>query len=487
MKKAHVLRETLEREIKLSASPRFKLPALPGTPLPNQTFTSTYYDTPHYQLAQLGITFRCRVLKGKRLWQLKLPTGVARVELEIQGGLHPPTPFTDLLFALQRQHDLIPIIKIHTRRTGILVQGVEGPLAEVVLDRASGRDGKHTIWRSSEIEIELKGGDESTLSQLSQVLHDAGAQDGDPRPKAFQALNLEFSSPSPPKGPDISTIDHIGFILHQQVHNLLLHDPGTRFGKDIEELHQMRVSVRRLRAFLRTSRPLLAIDWVNTLRSELAWLGDVLGSVRDYDVLIHNLQNEISTLANEDRPFLERLLTKFDHQRSAARATMLEALRSPRYLKLLDTLDQVSPNPPLIVSDISLVDLAAKEFQKLCRMVKKLKAHSQDEDWHQLRIKVKRVRYATELVELILGKKATKFLRQIKKLQDSLGHHQDAAMTEQVLRKTLHNSRTIKVAFLIGQFVERLRTQRDFDRDRFTLDWRKVKKKGDETWPFSDS
>ncbi len=473
--------------MKFSAGPRFQLPKLPGATLPVQVFTSTYYDTPNYQLAQLGITFRRRVLKGQGLWQLKLPPGVARIELEIPGGQHPPAPFTDLLFALQRHHDLTPIVKIHTRRTGILVQGLEGPLAEVVLDRMSGRDRSNLVWRSSEIDISLKGGDKSTLSQLSQVLRDTGAQDVDPRPKMFQALNLQFSQPAPSRDPDASILDHLGFMLQQQAKNLLLHDPGTRLGEDAEELHQMRVAVRRLRAFLRVARPVLAVDWGNLLRTELAWLADIQGSVRDYDVLMQNLQHEIPTLAVKDRPVLERLLGTFEHQRSAARATMLEGLRSPRYLKLLDTLDQISPIPPLIVSDISLVDLAAKEFQKLCRSIRKPKIPSQDEDWHQIRIFVKHVRYGTELVEAVVGKKASRFLRQVKKLQDFLGQHQDAAMTQQFLCKTLQQSRSLKAAFIIGQIVERLRTRRQFDRDRFDREWRKVKKRGQEAWTFSES
>jgi CHAD domain-containing protein len=302
----------------------------------------------------------------------------------------------------------------------------------------------------------------------------------------FQALNLQFSQPAPSRDPDASILDHLGFMLQQQAKNLLLHDPGTRLGEDAEELHQMRVAVRRLRAFLRVARPVLAVDWGNLLRTELAWLADIQGSVRDYDVLMQNLQHEIPTLAVKDRPVLERLLGTFEHQRSAARATMLEGLRSPRYLKLLDTLDQISPIPPLIVSDISLVDLAAKEFQKLCRSIRKPKIPSQDEDWHQIRIFVKHVRYGTELVEAVVGKKASRFLRQVKKLQDFLGQHQDAAMTEQFLCKTLQQSRSLKAAFIIGQIVERLRTRRQFDRDRFDREWGKVKKRGQEAWTFSE-
>ena len=35
----------------------------------------------------------------------------------------------------------------------------------------------------------------------------------------------------------------------------------------------MRVATRRLRAFLRAARPLLDLEWAESLREELAWLG----------------------------------------------------------------------------------------------------------------------------------------------------------------------------------------------------------------------
>jgi CHAD domain-containing protein len=42
---------------------------------------------------------------------------------------------------------------------------------------------------------------------------------------------------------------------------LRLHDPGTRLGRDAENLHQHRVAARRTRAFLRAARAYLDADW----------------------------------------------------------------------------------------------------------------------------------------------------------------------------------------------------------------------------------
>ena len=69
------VRETLERELKLDVNGAFALPELPGSPLPERTFTSTYHDTPARSLGRAGITLRRRVENGTSLWQLKLPRG----------------------------------------------------------------------------------------------------------------------------------------------------------------------------------------------------------------------------------------------------------------------------------------------------------------------------------------------------------------------------------------------------------------------------
>ena len=79
------MKATLERELKLGAGPRFRLPALPGEPLAPRTLTNIYLDTPDHRLAVAGVTLRRRVEGRKSLWQLKLPQGKARLELELPG------------------------------------------------------------------------------------------------------------------------------------------------------------------------------------------------------------------------------------------------------------------------------------------------------------------------------------------------------------------------------------------------------------------
>ncbi|MGB8198188.1 MAG: CHAD domain-containing protein, partial [Pseudonocardiaceae bacterium] len=93
--------------------------------------------------------------------------------------------------------------------------------------------------------------------------------------------------------------------LDTRLRALLAHDPGTRVGADPEELHQMRVAVRRIRAMLKAARPLLDQAWADDLRAELGWLGRALGPVRDADVLIERLRGRAVAFNDTSREAVE--------------------------------------------------------------------------------------------------------------------------------------------------------------------------------------
>src|SRR4029450_1020417 len=111
------IRETLEREVKLRAGDEFHLPELGGEAIEPRVFTSTYPDTADHRPARRGVTLRHGVENGKGLWQLKLPQGNARLELESAGGPgSPPEDMVELLIALLRGAALLPIARLRTRR-----------------------------------------------------------------------------------------------------------------------------------------------------------------------------------------------------------------------------------------------------------------------------------------------------------------------------------------------------------------------------------
>ena len=437
------LRETLEREVKLSPGKRFEMPELGGEALISRVFVSTYHDTPELRLARSGLTLRHRVENGRGVWQLKLPSGDSRRELEEAGPARTVPPhLVALLPALVRGTRLVPVARLRTRRDGLRVDG-----AEVVHDVVSVLDGRQVARTFDELEVELVEGDERTLRRLEKALRRAGARDGESRPKLFRALDFSDAPDLDEPAADGPATKRIAGALGLQYRRLLAHDPGTRLGVDPESLHQLRVATRRSRAFLRAARPLLDPVWADDLRAELGWLGGVLGPVRDLDVLTARLRGESAGLG-EDGDGGKAILGALGRERTASRRRLARALGSARYFALLDRLEAAA-DPPLAdpSPDLSLAAIWRAEHSTLKKAVTRLGEAPGDDDLHAVRIKVKRARYAAELARL------EPYVRAAKALQDVLGEHQDSVVAEARLRGVAAGRPETAIA--AGRLVER--------------------------------
>jgi CHAD domain-containing protein len=458
------LRETVEREVKLSAGEEFVLAdALDGEPLEGRTFVSTYHDTSDYRLAASGLTLRHRVENGKGLWQLKLPQGDARLELEAPGGpAAPPDEVARLLPALARGRTLGAVAVLRTRRDGMRVDGTD-----VVHDSVAVLDGQRVARTFEELEVELVDGDERALRRVEKLLRRAGATERSAQPKLFQALALPYPSEDVAP-PGRSAAELLTAALLTQYRQLLAHDPGTRLDRDAEELHQFRVATRRLRAFLRAGRPLLERSWADALRDEIGWLGGALGPVRDLDVLLEYLRAETAQLESADAEAAGELLAAFGEERVVARAELEAALTGDRYLALLDRLEAAG-DAPLTGDGADLDEVWSREHRRLRSAVKALGDEPDDAGLHAARIKVKRARYAGELT----GRDG--YVKAAKRLQDILGEHQDAVVAEERLR-ALAVSATAPAALAAGQLVERQRARRRRARDTWRDAWAQLAK-----------
>ena len=476
------MKRTIEREIKLRAGDGFALPGDLGEPMAPRRFSSTYHDTPDHRLAASGFTLRYRSERGNGSWQLKLPHGGDRLELELPGAPEQvPQRFDDLIAATTRGRPLLPVARLDTLRQGVMVRDHGRDLAEVVVDEVTVSGSGAAVDRLEELEVELVEGDDESMRRIERALRAAGALDADERPKLFQALGLVRGEVRRPKR-SAPPIDHLVAMLERQFQEILVHDPGTRLGADAEDLHQHRVAIRRLRALLRAARPMLDAGWVDELRNELRWAGGALGEVRDMDVLIEHLTADASILDTREQAAFATLLDQVTARRGAARRTMLSDLRQTRYTRLLDRLETDLTSPPVVDSATDLATIAAAEYRRLRKKMRALGDEPSDEDLHAARIAVKRARYAAELAEGTVGKRATGFIAAAKGLQDVLGEHQDAAVAEQVVRDLLEGATApvpVQAAFAAGMLAERQRERRRDARAAVPAAWKRLKKSAD--------
>ncbi|MFC9255065.1 CHAD domain-containing protein [Amycolatopsis thailandensis] len=264
-------------------------------------------------------------------------------------------------------------------------------------------------------------------------------------------------------GPDDPAATHVRVKLDVEIRALLAHEPGTKSGADPEDLHQMRVALRRMRSVLKLSGRLVGPD-AEPVRAELGWLGQSLGDVRDYDVLIGHLRDVVADFEVRDQPAARRLVSKFVTERGVAKRRLTRALTSPRYASMLQGIGRLARQPATEEADESpqtsadLVAGLAKPHRKLAKAVRALPANPPDDDLHALRIYGKKLRYAAEMAKPAAKKKQAERIQRLikatKNFQTVLGDHQDACVAADRMRGALDTT-DVEVAFIAGRIAEK--------------------------------
>lgn len=270
--------------------------------------------------------------------------------------------------------------------------------------------------------------------------------------------DLALSDEPMAAGPKDSPTAHLRAKLDAQLRALLAHEPGTRSGADPEDLHQMRVAVRRMRSVLKLSGG----PTVQHVRAELKLLGSVLGEVRDYDVLIEHLRTTVGGFGEPDLQAADQLIAAFAGQRGQAKRRLNRALNTARYRALLASVGELTMTAEVEnVPDggrLDPVTALRKPYRRLARAAAALPKEPPDDELHALRIHGKHLRYAAELAVPAAKKKQAAPLKALvkaaKQLQDVLGDHQDAVVAAERVRNLAATSDQM-VSFIAGRIVER--------------------------------
>lgn len=502
----------MERELKLSVLPDFRLPDLNGVvdavtarPRAEQCLDATYYDTPDLRMARSGATLRHRSGEG---WTLKLAHGdepgeaLSRRELTVAGDSGTiPAELSRLVVAWVRTSALAPVARLQTTRHGAELMDHGAVAAEVVHDEVSVLHGPRPALRFGEVEVELRPAARSMLvDAVVARLQAAGACAGDRIPKVVRALG-----PRALDDPELASVETaeqgsagaaVAAALAASLRRLLASDAGVRLGEDPEEVHRARVATRRLRCNLRTFAPLLDEHWAEELRAELKWVAGALGRVRDADVLLERLEAGADELALADRGAAREIVERLRGQRVRAAERLSEVLEDQRYAVLLDrlvlALDQpglggipaVPAGAPVPVvprrrwmlaegeapATAVLPALVRRPWKRLRRAVADVQPDGPDDQLHRVRIRAKRCRYAAEVAAVAVGKPARRLASAVADLQDVLGEHQDAVVAGAWLRSVAPEL-TPAEALVAGQLVAAQRSAADATRQAWLPVW----------------
>jgi CHAD domain-containing protein len=278
--------------------------------------------------------------------------------------------------------------------------------------------------------------------------------------------------PMPPLSPDEGAV-RLRTAIEAQRQALLAHDPGTRLGAEPESLHQHRVAARRTRAYLRAVRKYVDPEWYRSLVDPLRELGAATSPVRDLDVLLEHVREELPTLEGGDRRGGDVLTERLVSERDAARTRLLEALEADSYRRLLVRL-RLRPRLAADEAAVPLERVARRSFRRLARAVDQLGPDPDDASVHRLRITLKRARYAAELSPPG-GRDGDRFVARAKAMQALLGEYQDAVVAERRLRELSVVDSATAGAFVAGRVAERQRARRRRVRKRLPKAWKRLR------------
>lgn len=463
----------------------------------------SYADTADWRLFFAGYSLRRR--RRDSTYELTLKSlqraedGLSRREIneESVDGVIPGEagPVSDRVRMIAGSAPLGRLFEVRTRRRSYTVRQDDRQVALVELDETTvaPQAAPATTFRRVEVEVTERSPDLDSFVQAMRYANglipttvskfEAGLRAARLDPTA----SLDFGSTE--RDPDGGAAEFAYGWLREQWAAFLQQAPGTRLGEDIEALHQMRVATRRLRAAIRVFEGLLPASFA-AYRDELQWVGHELGAVRDLDVQIEGLEALRAASSWEDAAALRPLIEVIERERSTERTALLEIMDSTRYASLVRDLSAaLRAGPPALAPAPEVGAFArpilAKRFARVRRDGRRLRPESPAAEYHDLRIRGKRLRYSLEIFGDLYGKPAARVTAALKTLQDMLGDHQDAEVGVTRLHEIVaRHGRELPPETLVtvGQLIERYRLQERTLRDAFPQDFRRVLR----AWPALD-
>ncbi|MFT4120118.1 CHAD domain-containing protein [Bradyrhizobium sp.] len=421
---------------------------------------SVYYDTPDRMLRRNGLSLRVRQ-SGARFvqtvktdaaddplrrgeWEASVPSLAPDLALAMP---FIPVKLRDNLQAQPLEAVFTADIHRHTRMIDL-----PSGTVEVAFDHGSLKAGDRSM-PVSEIELELKGGSASTIYEIALRLAEHGAVKPSIRSKSARGFDLAAGTPPSARrprklrlDPSVTLDEAFATILRSCFHHLLQSLPAAEDGRNPEGIHQLRVSLRRLRSALDLMGSVGALSNLDALRSEARWLAQDLSAARDWDVFqletLPTIAKACASVAGFDA--LGQVAAK---RQSAAYRKAHLALDDRRCAVFLiglgDWIETRGWRNGVAAEDLGqfaepAVNFAervlAGQYAKVLKRGRRFKSLPA-EQLHRVRLATKRLRYLAEFLLPLYEdcRSARRFSRRLAALQEELGAFNDMAVTASLL------------------------------------------------------
>ena len=457
----------IEQEIKFRVSPQaarrvWRLVPLASVPL-RQEFVGIYYDTRSERLRRAGVGLRLR-REGRRWMQtLKVESAAhaglaarAEWESEAHGRLLDVGAFPrEAIMAatgldLQRvAPKLRPLFETRFVRRRAMIELPGGSRAELCVDRGyiAAALRREVLL---EMELELKAGDARSMIRLAEKLARPLALEIEFQSKSQRGYRLASGHPAeapykwsrPAIAESATPGESFALLFGAALRQIGINARGVLTSRDLEFLHQMRVGLRRLQSALRAYRGLVKRSDAKPLARELHRIVPPLGAARDWDVFCDWLASEAKT-AGREAVAVRALLVRARRRRAAARRGARDTIASWRFqrflLRALRWLLEAPWSRKAAARNAPLYEFGGRSLERLHHKAVK---DAYGLDWrdatqrHALRIKVKRLRYASGFFAGSFPRASVRsYLKHLQALQDILGELNDVAVARRLVRE----------------------------------------------------
>ncbi|MCT7950946.1 CHAD domain-containing protein [Ancylothrix sp. C2] len=273
------------------------------------------------------------------------------------------------------------------------------------------------------------------------------------------------------KATDISNAQTLGdwayLAIEKHFQKTLDHEAAVMKDTDPEELHQMRVGMRRLRSAITGFSSALQLPKA-AAEENIGKIARRLGELRDLDVLIEALQMEYKPhLPEQEQENLDTIVEVLIKQRRKVFNKVYKTLNGKTYQKLKNHLKNWLDKPAysgvaefpvqLVLPDLlapqisrlllhpgwlvggSLGDFHAEPLNDAKPTTIEAELAQQGPVLHSLRKQVKRVRYQMSLFTKLYGEEYEEYVEDMKDVQEVLGNIQDSLVLAEMLSEILDN------------------------------------------------
>jgi inorganic triphosphatase YgiF len=474
---------------------------------------SVYFDTSNYDLHRAGIALRVRQNGRHFLQTVKMSPsrdGNLLQRGEWECPVPSPSPKLDALATILPA-DLLrhlepallqPVFSTDVRRHRRLLVLPSGEV-EIAFDQGRIEVGDK-IGLICEIELELKRGEAAVFYDLALRLSELATL----RPSIYSKAERGFAlclgtPPAVPKAPklrlakDVSLDDAFTRILEANLHHLFASQPAAEDGRDPEGVHQVRVALRRLRSALALLSKLSPSKSLEGFRADAKWLASSLNDARNWDVFLLSTVPTIAKACPTVAGF-DILQSMVEPYRASAYDKARSTLATPRSCTFQIALggwighrgwrhDVSATELAVLVEPASHVAprILTPLHQKVIKQGRHFKTLKREE-LHQLRLKLKKLRYAADFfLPLFANKRATRrYARQLAQLQDYLGTYNDMAITAELMTVLTTDGERPAIERAIGAVAGWLARDRVGHESDLQRAWRKFRKSAP-PWPIS--